>query len=87
MEGDVGWITMDKKRLVVVKEGKYVADIELPGDVELKLGEIKVVEKPGKITDILSGHKVTVQYVEKDGKKIARSLLIIPVIWESGDEE
>lgn len=86
LEGDVGWITMDKKTLVVVKEGKHIADIELPEKVDVKLGEIKIEEKPGQMTDVLSGHKVTVQYVEQDGKKIARSLLIIPVNW-GGDEE
>ncbi len=86
LEGDVGWVSLDKKTLAVVKEGKHVADIELPEKIEVKLGEIKIVEKPGQMSDILSGHKVTVQYVEKDGKKIARSLLIIPVNW-GGDEE
>lgn len=87
LEGDVGWITMDKKTLVVVKEGKHVADIELPEKLEVKLGEIKIEEKPGQMTDVLSGHKVIVQYVEKDGKKIARTLLIIPVSWGGEDEE
>ncbi len=86
LEGDVGWITMDKKTLVVVKEGKHVADIELPEKVTVKLGEVKIEEKPGQMTDVLSGHKVIVQYVEKDGKKVAHSLLIIPVQW-GGDEE
>ncbi len=87
LDGDVGWLTMDKKTLVVVKEGKHVADIELPGNVEVKLGEIKIEEKPGKMSDVLSGYKVTVQYVVEDGKKIARSLLIIPVQWGGEDEE
>ncbi len=86
LQGDVGWITLDKKTLVVVKEGKHVADIELPEKLQVKLGEMKIEEKPGQMTDVLSGHKVTVEYVEKDGKKTARSLLVIPVSW-GGDEE
>lgn len=78
LEGDVGWVTMDKKTLVVVKEGKHLADIEIPEKVEVRVGTIKIEEKPGELKDVLSGMILNVNYIEKDGKKIAHSLLVIP---------
>jgi len=30
ISGDVGWVTLDKKTMVLVKGGEYLAEIEMP---------------------------------------------------------
>ena len=85
--GDIGWLTMDKKTLVLVKDGKHIADIEIPQGVEVKVVEIKVSQKPGELADAKSGNKVEISYVEEGGKKLAKTLVVTPVVWGGEDEE
>ncbi len=133
IDGDVGWVTLDKKALTLVREGKHLMDVELGPEVVIKIMEEKKDEKqagkkegkkkagkkdegkeeaakevkeekaeakagpvvtticytirPGTVNDILSGWKAAVTYVEQGKKKIAKEIILTPVVFGGDDEE
>ncbi len=155
---DVGWVTLDKKTLTLVRDGKHVMDVELDPAVVVKIMEeqkpaasgkegkksgkkdkeakkeeaakegkdepVKEAKKEGKkskegkkdgqteqaaeggkeaaapgvttvcytirpatVNDILSGWKASVTYEEQGKKKMAREIVLMPVVFGGGDDE
>lgn len=39
IDGDVGWVTLDKKAMTLVREGKHLADLELVSETVFKILE------------------------------------------------
>lgn len=129
IDGDVGWVTLDKKAMTLVREGKHLADIELTQDTVFKIMEeqkagaaggkkkakgeaaeekkevvkeekeggkkegqpsvttICYTIKPASVNDILSGWKANVTYAEQGKKKIAKEVVLTPVVFSSDEED
>jgi hypothetical protein len=74
VSGDIGLLDTEKNYMIVVtKEGKLVT---VDFDSKTKVTELK--EKPTKMSDIGLGATATVQYTEKDGKKVLSSIEYLP---------
>ncbi len=132
IDGDVGWVTLDKKGLTLVREGKHLMDVELGPEVVIKVMEEKKDEqqggkggkkkagkkdevkeekakevkeekaeakagpvvtticytiRPGTVNEILSGWKASVTYVEQGKKKVAKEIMLTPVVFGGDDDE
>ena len=78
VEAKVGWIR-DQNKLFLMKGGEEpLMDLVIdPEKVKVEVFEfIHQPVKRGDITDVRSGRKVKIDYIEKDGKKIAQKISV-----------
>ena len=71
IDGFVGWVTLDRKTLVLVKDGVYLGDFELDPNVTVDLNN-----NDADMSYVLSGRQVKVVYSEEGGTKIAKKISI-----------